>query len=208
MRAKQPDGTGPRKGDTVMEGSNMFIRAMQPQEISTAARIYIETVKATHTGIVSEQFLQTVSYESTFQRLESIFNQKEHRPFGYVCDDHRTVVGFVVGDVATNPPEGYQGELKMIYVLPAYHRTGIGRNLLRAAALHFERERVASMFLGVFTNNFPARRFYEAVGGRKIDEPFVENGREGFVRYGWPSVHELIQVLESSEKQPSSDEKN
>ncbi len=162
------------------------------------ARIYVETIKATHTGIVSEQFLQTVSYESTFRRLEGIFNQKEHRPFGYVCDDQRTVVGFAVGDVATYPPEGYQGELRMIYVLSAYHRMGIGRKLLRAAALHFERERVASMFLGVFTNNYPARRFYEALGGWKIDEPLVENGREGFVRYGWPSLHELIHLLESS----------
>jgi len=167
---------------------------MQSYEISTLVRIYVETIKATHPGLVSEQFLQTVSEESTLQRLEGIFNHQEHRPFGYVCTDHGTIIGFAVGDVATYPPEGYQGELRMIYVLPAYHRVGMGRKLLCAVAEHFEREQVASMFLGVFTNNSPARRFYEALGGVKIDEFPGKEGKEGFVRYGWPSVHELIQV--------------
>ena len=77
---------------------------------------------------------------------------------------------------------------------------GIGRTLMRAAAVHFEREGIASMFVGMFTNNFPARRFYEALGGLKIDESPGEEGKEGSVRYGWPSVHELIQVLRSSSR--------
>lgn len=173
----------------------MVIRAMQPHEISTLVKIYVDTIKATHPGLVSEEFLQTLSEENTLQRLEGIFNHQEHRPFGYVCDHYGTVIGFAIGDVATYPPEGYQGELKMIYVLPAYHRMGIGRKLLRAAAEHFEREEVVSMFLGVFTNNSPARRFYEALGAVKIEGHSGEIGKEGFVRYGWPSVRELIQAL-------------
>lgn len=112
------------------------------------------------------------------------------------------MIGFAIGDIATYPPEGYQGELKMIYVLPAYHRRGVGRKLLGTAAEHFEREQVASMFVGVFTNNSAARRFYEALGGLMIDEFPGEEGKEGFVRYGWPSVHELIQVLRFSSRNP------
>ncbi len=114
---------------------------MQPHEISTFVRIYVETIKATHAGLVSEQFLQTISEEGTLQRLEGIFNHPEHRPFGYVCDDRGTIIGFAVGDIATNPPAGYQGELRMIYVLPGYHRMGVGRKLLRTVAEHFERNR-------------------------------------------------------------------
>jgi hypothetical protein len=41
----------------------MVIRTMQPHEIFTLVRIYVDTIKATHTGLVSEQFLQTVSRE-------------------------------------------------------------------------------------------------------------------------------------------------
>src|SRR5689334_21579033 len=95
--------------------STVRIRTMQSHEIPTLASIYVETIKATHTGLVSEQFLQTVSEESTLHRLEGIFTHQEHRPFGYVCTDHGTILGFAVGDVATYPPEGYQGELSMIY---------------------------------------------------------------------------------------------
>jgi ribosomal protein S18 acetylase RimI-like enzyme len=171
----------------------MLIRPMQPHEIPALVRIYVETIKTTHAGLVSEQFLESVSDESTRQRLEGIFNSPDHRPFGYVCDHDGTIIGFAVGDLATYPPEGYEGELRMIYVLPAYHHMGVGRKLLRAVAEHFEREGVKSMFLGVFTNNSPARRFYEAFGGQKIDEYPGEAGKEGFVRYGWPSVRDLLQ---------------
>lgn len=147
-------------------------------------RIYIETIKATHAGLVSEQFLQTVSEESTRQRLEGIFHHQEHHPFGYVCTDHGSMIGFAIGDVATYPPEGYQGELRMIYVLPAYHRRGVGRKLLRAVAEHFEREQVASMFLGVFTNNSPARRFYFCLAARILKHPKpAPNG--GFIQGQW-----------------------
>lgn len=171
----------------------MLIRPMQQDEVPVLVRIYVETIKVTHAGMVSKEFLQAVSDESTRQRFEGIFNYPEHHPFGYVCEHESIIIGFAVGDLATYPPEGYKGELRMIYVLPAYHHMGVGRKLLRAVAEHFEREGVESMFLGVFINNIPARRFYEAFGGQKIDEHPGEVGKEGFVRYGWPSVRELIQ---------------
>jgi L-2,4-diaminobutyrate decarboxylase len=184
----------------MMEVSNMFIRTMQPQDLSTVVKIYVDTFKATHTGVVSESFLQALSYERARQRFEGIFSKRKYRPFGYVCEDHGTLVGFAVGGLAATPPDGYQGELNIISILPAYHRMGLGSGLLRAVAAHFERERVTSMFLEVFTDNFRARRFYEALGGQKVDERLKEIEREPFMitTYGWSSVHALLYEIDSS----------
>jgi ribosomal protein S18 acetylase RimI-like enzyme len=128
--------------------------------------------------------------------LEGIFKKKELRSFCYVAEENGTLTGFVIGGLAGNPPDGYQGEVKTIYILPAYHRMGIGRDLIRTAAEHFARELVPSMFLGVFADNDPARRFYESLGGRKIKEYLDEIRGEKctIALYGWPSVHELIQA--------------
>lgn len=173
---------------------------MQPHEVLTLVRIYVDTFKATHTGIVSERFLQTLSYERAQKRFESIFNKRERHPFGYVCEDRGTIVGFAVAGLAGHSSDRYQGELHIISVSPAYHRMGIGRGLIHAVAAHFEREGVRSMFLGVFTDNHPARRFYEALGGRKVDEGLDEMGGEPLMvtTYGWSSLSEFIRLLETS----------
>jgi ribosomal protein S18 acetylase RimI-like enzyme len=174
----------------------MLIRNMQSEELSTLVRIYVDTLKATHTEIVSERFLEILSYEVALQRLEGILKKKVLHPFCYVAEENGTLTGFVLGALAENPPAGYQGEVKTIYILPAYHRRGIGRDLIRTAAEHFAREQVPSMFLGVFADNYPARRFYASLGGRVIKEYADEIRGEKctIALYGWPSVHALIQT--------------
>jgi hypothetical protein len=54
------------------------------------------------------------------------------------------------------------------------------------------------MFLNVFTKNAPARRFHEGPGGWLIEEHSGEPGKEGFVRYGWPAVQEVIQGMSAA----------
>ncbi|MBV9228053.1 MAG: GNAT family N-acetyltransferase [Chloroflexi bacterium] len=84
-----------------------------------------------------------------------------------------------------------------MYILANYHRMGIGRNLIRVIAEHFQREQVLSLFVGTFRDNYPARKFYEALGARLIEEYRGEISGEEFMltTYGWASVHDLIQRL-------------
>jgi hypothetical protein len=91
-------GQAGRRGKAIIEGSNMRIRIIQPQEIAPLAMIYVDTFKATHTGIVSEKFLQALSYESAQLRLEGIFNKQERRPFCYVCDSQGAVLPYSMVD--------------------------------------------------------------------------------------------------------------
>ncbi|GHO66919.1 hypothetical protein KSC_058110 [Ktedonobacter sp. SOSP1-52] len=69
-----------------------------------------------------------------------------------------TVVGYALAALAGKRPpsyQAYQGELKTMYILPDYHRMGIGRNLIRAVAEHFQQEMVPSLFVGAFRDNYP-----------------------------------------------------
>lgn len=174
----------------------MLIRSMETSEISTVVGIYVDTFKATARAYVTDTFMNSLTHENARQRFEGILNKEERRPFSYVAEHDGKIVGYAIGALAGNPPKGYEGELKTIYILPSYHRMGIGRKLIGAVAEHFDRDMVAqSMFLGVFKDNEPARRFYKALRGREIDEQLVEIRGEKLIItiYGWLSVRGLLE---------------
>ncbi len=181
----------------------MFIREMKPDELRTIIKIYVDTFKATHEGVVSDAFLNGLSYENALPRFERMLNHAERRPFCYVAEDQGNVIGYALAGLAGELPplyRAYQGELKTMYILPAYHRMGIGRSLLRIVAEHFQREQVPSFYVGTFQNNYSGRRFYEALGAQLIEECLSEiRGEEVMLAtYGWTSVQELLQLLAPS----------
>lgn len=180
----------------------MIIRSMQPQELSLIVRIYVDTFKATHQGVVSDMFLSTLSYENALPRFAAIVEKKEHTPFCYVVQDGDAVIGYALAArTGDSPPlyQAYQGELKTMYILPAYHRMGLGRTLVHAVTRRFQQERVQSFFVGTFRDNYPARRFYEVLGGCLIEECQGEIRGEvcQLAAYGWESVSDLLQLLSS-----------
>jgi len=167
---------------------------MEPQELPVVAKIYVDSMKATHQGIVSETFMDSISNESTVERFKGILENSNLQSFCYVAVSQNKIIGFSMGSIPDHAPQGYQGELNTLYILPHYQRTGVGKKLLHAVTNHFKQNEITSMFLGVFKDNFSARKFYESVGGIKIDE-FLDkrlsqiNGRDVFiVYYGWGRI--------------------
>jgi ribosomal protein S18 acetylase RimI-like enzyme len=168
---------------------------MELKDIRIMATIYVDSMRATHKGVVSDKFLQSLSYEQSLDRLERICNETGRRPFGRIAEYKGTIVGFAIGSLAANPPSGYPGELKMLYVSPCNQGLGIGRTLFRSITRHFIQDNVYSMFLGAFRDNTKARKFYESLGGVLINEyPDVINGENVWIcTYGWSSIHSLTQ---------------
>ena len=82
----------------------------------------------------------------------------------------------------------------MIYLLPGHWRRGIGFTLVDATARSSIDLGPSSMIVWVLAENWPARRFYEALGGQYSRErptdiagsPLLE------VSYGWPDLSILI----------------
>ena len=168
---------------------------MEPKDIPIIATIYVSSMRATHKGVVSHEFLQSLSYEQPLERLEGIFNKTDRRPFGRVAEYKGTIVGFAIGSFAVNPPPGYQGELKMLYVSSGKRRNGIGGALFRSVTSHFVQNNMYSMLLGVIKDNLAARKFYESLVGVIFNEhPDVINGETVRIcTYGWASILSLTQ---------------
>jgi GNAT superfamily N-acetyltransferase len=86
---------------------------------------------------------------------------------------------------------GYAGEFQAIYLLKDAQRAGVGRRFMRLMAENLRARGVEWGSLWVLRQNFPARRFYEKLGGRKIGVEGLWRGVPQ-VAYGWRDLGVLI----------------
>ena len=106
--------------------------------------------------------------------------------------------GGIVGFAACGPPRDASsppsGEIYAVYVLRAAQRQGLGRTLMSAMARELLARGYGSGVLWVLEGNDPARRFYQALGGRVIARR--EQRRDGFsaigLAYAWDDLTVLI----------------
>ena len=88
----------------------------------------------------------------------------------------------------------YTGEIYFLYLLPSYHRRGIGRQLTISVVERLVEQGLDSLLIRVLKANAPARHFYEALGGQLVLEEQIEERGAVLdqVAYGWRDVSELL----------------
>jgi GNAT superfamily N-acetyltransferase len=102
------------------------------------------------------------------------------------------MIGFARGVVHQDTSSGFEGELNKIYLLREYHRRGLGKLLLCAAARRFLTHGIGSMLL--FGDAFnPSNGFYEVMGAERL---YSDSG-EFHGGYGWRDLHTLAALCES-----------
>ncbi|HEV2580621.1 MAG TPA: GNAT family N-acetyltransferase [Ktedonobacteraceae bacterium] len=159
------------------------------------AKVHVDSWRTTYKGIVPDDYLANLSYLHRTTVWNDILRDTEKKYIVYVAENEaHELVGFVAGgpDREENPP--YVAELYSIYILQAYQGQGIGRQLVRVFAGQLLRVGMKSMLLWVFAQN-PARRFYEALGGRYVKTALYEAGDVTIeeVAYGWEDISVLAQ---------------
>jgi ribosomal protein S18 acetylase RimI-like enzyme len=166
----------------------MFLREASLKDISAIAQVHVNTWRTTYRGIIPDDYLAQLSYEKRERGWMEIFSSaKDMGNFTYVAEDaSEEIVGFVNGGVERTGNLIYKGELNAIYILKAHQNQGIGRRLLMATVNRLAQANIHSMLVWVLADN-PACKFYEALGGQKIEEKILQiAGVElNEVAYGW-----------------------
>ena len=153
------------------------------------------TWRAAYRGIVPDAHLDGLSYDESERLWRDATATGDGRVF--VAEDGGGVFGFASGgprERFSRELREYEGELQTVYVLPSHRGTGAGRRLVRAVARYLTEQRVNSMVLWVFTENRPARRFYESLGGVPVAEDGFELGGAWLseTAYGWKDLGALL----------------
>ena len=114
--------------------------------------------------------------------------------FVQLAEQDGAIVGFGSSGEQRDTSLPFAGEIAALYVLRRAQRLGVGRRLMTAMASDLLAQGYGSASLWVLESNTPARRFYEALGGRQVARR--EQERLGVtdvgVAYGWQDVTKLL----------------
>ncbi len=180
----------------------MIIREAELTDAASVARVQIDSWRTTYVGIVPQDFLDSFSHERrTTEWQDRLANpQKSRVPrFYYVAqEDAGEIFGFAGAGPESSGNQVYTGELGAIYLLHAYQRRGVGRQLVAKVALKLQEQGHNSMLVWVIATN-PYRSFYEALGGQPAGQKEVNLGGANLIEvaYGWPDLSRLINTLNS-----------
>ena len=172
----------------------MILRAATHDDIPAIARVHVDTWRTTYQGIFPDEVLQRMTYQQREQGWRSIFaGALEKEQFTYVSENpHGQIIGFAYGGLERGGHSVYQGELYALYILEAYQRQGIGRQLVQAIAHQLAQMNIQTLLVWVLEDN-PACRFYEAIGGQKVAQKAIARGGATLteVAYGWTDTSGL-----------------
>ena len=104
------------------------------------------------------------------------------------------IVGFSKGGKERSSKyKGYDGEIYAIYILQEYQGKGIGIALVKPIINDLIGVGINSMLVLVLKDN-NSRKFYESLGGRKIDTVEVEIGGNKLSElvYGWEDIRTIF----------------
>ena len=156
------------------------IRTATIEDAHTLAELHVKTFNETHVASPAGP-----TYKNRKWQWDELFKTADPTWFSLVMTNKEgALIGFAKGQPYHHPDHpGFSGELNKIYLLKQYHRLGLGKRLLAAAAKKFISMGIESMLLFGDAQN-PSNHFYEAMGAVRL---FAKNG-EFHGGYGWRDI--------------------
>ncbi len=179
----------------------MNIRPATENDIPALAQIHVQGWKDAYGGLVYNEFLNVPTIEDRTQQWQE-WIKIEESGIQLAIDGDGTPVGLVSYGKLKTPPPGsspirplYSAEIYGLYLLPEYHRQGIGTALMKEAAQKLQVMKHKSLCLWVLEGNKRAVSFYKAKDGQRCGKHDITLGpttaRE--VCFGWRDTNVLIE---------------
>lgn len=170
----------------------MNIRSCTQRDAGDLAHIHIEGWRSSYGGLVEQSFLDALDKESRAADWAKWLGEGTEALIA--CDDEGDPAGFIAFNKLMTPPPGmspvrplYTAEILAIYILPAYWRKGLGRQLMRAAVTRLKERKHKSLCLWTLEKNARGNAFYKALGGQRCGKKDIIIGDRKLtdVCYGW-----------------------
>jgi L-amino acid N-acyltransferase YncA len=142
------------------------IRDGRAEDAEAIAEVHVRSWQAAYRGQVPDAHLDGMSVEDRARDWRAWLAEPE--PSGAVLvavDEEEHVIGFAnVGRSRDEDATAGTGELRAIYLLPAWLGRGVGRSLFAAACERLRDLGYERATLWVLVSNERTRRFYEVAG--------------------------------------------
>lgn len=151
----------------------MQIRPTNLEDNQKIAAIGIKCWQEAYKDIFPDQLLDNLSLEKRLEHRLSWFNLTNK--FSILAQIEDQIIGFCdFGE--SRRPQFAPGEIYSLYVLPEYKSQGIGKILSAEAIKQLRFNSLAPFIVTTLEVNLPARKFYEKLGFKEIDQIMTEVG--------------------------------
>lgn len=170
---------------------SIAIREAQPGDEAGIARVHVDSWLSTYPGIMPDEVLNNLSYADREAQWQEAIENETTDVFVAEAPDGG-IVGFAAGGPERSRDERSDGELYAIYLLDDVQGQGIGRRLTSTVADRLHQRGFGSLLVWVAAG-VPACRFYEALGGRKLEERTerIADTDLRVIAYGWDDIRSL-----------------
>nr|GGG71959.1 acetyltransferase [Virgibacillus oceani] len=164
----------------------MIIREATLSDAEGVAKVHVDCWRTTYKDIISDDFLDNLSYEQRTKLWISNISRDDN--YIFIVEIEGKIIGFADGgsEKSGKYPD-YDGDVTSIYILEEYQGHGIGKKLLTRLFDKFKTLKLGSSIVKVLEENGSCR-FYEAMGAELIDSSkFVQIGNDKLklLVYGW-----------------------
>jgi GNAT superfamily N-acetyltransferase len=170
------------------------IREATTEDAQAIAEVHVASWQTTYRDIFPAKELEELSVERRAVMWAESFSKPSGIDFLYVAENASgKVIGFSGGGRTQDGVKGCEGELRVMYLLEAYQRMGIGSRLFDKIVVQFMEVGIDSMFAWALEEN-PYRKYYDKRGGEVIADRLYEKGGKYYsaVGYGWKDIQTLI----------------
>ena len=181
----------------------MIIRAAHEADAAAMGQVMVDTFLAAHRDPMpaeawakrAEEWTPEVSAQAWARTLREIAAGTGSRECIYVAvDEGGELIGLAMGGPADVAERASLGAVYALYVHTRHQGRGVGHRLVRAVAADLHQHGMTALEIGCLATNAPARRFYEAIGGRLMRERLFDE--EGVmlpeVVYEWADIETLV----------------
>lgn len=172
------------------------VRAAEMRDALAIAHVHVDTWRSNYHGIVTEEYLSNLTYESRQRYWGDALNDPTRQSVFVAEDDKDEVVGFAACGPAREKKETFDGELYAIYVLQNAQGKGLGKMLVLDVARDLRARGFRSMLVWVLEKN-PSKGFYERLGGEPVAEKNAVIGGKNLreLGFGWTDLDLLVANL-------------
>ena len=134
-----------------------------PDDAEALARVHAQSWKATYRGILPDTYLDSEVDGERARYWRTALATTRYPIVKLACE-----AGAVVGLIALHDDpedEGYDFTIEHLHILPESKGRGLGRTLMKEAAMAAQASGADSICLWVFEDNSAAIGFYQRLGG-------------------------------------------
>jgi GNAT superfamily N-acetyltransferase len=178
-------------GGTPLNSHNLIIRRASAGDGEAMANVSLRVWNISLKDIVSQNFLAKLQFE--IQKEKYAGRATDADWLLLVAEVGGKIVGMIGAKDNDSEPLLYEKQIKAMYVDPAFQGQGIGAALFARIVKELKERNTRTLVLWCMLANTKALRFYEKLGGKKIEGiiPPEEYSGMAHVAYTW-DIGEIV----------------